>query len=137
MNRGDKAFTAFKELFDSVFTEPKLKSDFILYLTQNYNSLGSSFTVSVRDAETGVLSNATIVENDPITIISYLFITQAEGETTFLVTIGVGKFKENYRVLSFFEVEKCLAHLKYNRKFEIVNVDFSMSTMNQMRKCRL
>lgn len=122
----------FIELFNSTFSEDKIKNDFKSYLYEDFDKVDSFFTVSVYNEDTNISKNVIITVDDLITIISHKCILEFNSDITFIVKISIGHFIEDSFHKSFFQTEKCLANLKYNYKLEIMDVDFIINEINKM-----
>ncbi|GEM_PF-7116924 len=123
---------AFIELFNSSFSENKIKTDFKSYLNECFGNQKSSYSIKVYNETKEISTNVVISLEDAITVISYRCIVYFKQDIEFIVKIAVGHYIENSTNMHLFQVEKCLASLIYNVDLEIIDVEFTIDEINQI-----
>lgn len=128
------------QLYLETFTLEKVKADLFDHLHSDVNGWFTRNELGyVLDAyielEEDKYETVTIDDNDEITIIHYMSYCDSGDDVNFTVIIGIGEFVKGKtpNEFSLFEVEKCLAKLRYNADLSLHDIEFYINEMNRKR----
>ncbi|HET9502895.1 MAG TPA: hypothetical protein VFO93_05100 [Hymenobacter sp.] len=127
-----------RAVYKESFTIEKLRADLISYL-RDFSARNEIKKISedeyMLDAYNEIAEqteHVIVSVNDEITPIIYRSSLEF-NDFYYQVVIGLGNFVENKDGIYFFEVEKCMAKMKFNYDLSLYDIEFYVSEFNKIR----
>lgn len=127
-----------KVVYKKLFTIKKLRTDLVFCLRElsERNEIKKiseeEYTLDVYNQVTEQIERVTVSVNDTITPIIYRSAFEF-NDFYYQVVIGLGRYTKNEAGNYFFEIEKCMAKMKFNYDLSLYDIEFYMSEFNKTR----
>jgi hypothetical protein len=127
-----------KTIYKESFTIEKLRADLISCLKElsERNEIKKiseeEYGLDVYNQVSEKIDYVVVSVNDTITPIIYRSAFEF-NDFYYQVVVGLGKYIENEAGNCFFEVEKCMAKMKFNYDLSLYDIEFCMSEFNKIR----